>query len=65
VIRQHREVQAGLTALSEILARAYLRLAEKRRTVALSGAKKVQKPLEVCAPESPDEVGESTPEATR
>ena len=55
-----REVQGRLTAVAEILARAYLRLAEKQRHAALFGAENQQKPLEVCAPESPDDV--TTPE---
>jgi len=51
--------------LATLLARAYLRFAEKQRHVAIFDPKKVQKPLEVCAPESPDEVGESATEAKR
>ena len=53
MIRHHREVQAGLTSLAEILARGFLRLTQKRRSVALSDAENPQIPLDVWRPESP------------
>jgi len=59
VIRHHREVQPSLTAIVETLARAYLRLAEKRRIAALSDTENLQKPLEVCDPERPDVLGKA------
>ena len=50
----------GFSEIANLLARAYLRLAEKQRHGAIFDPKKVQKPLEVCAPASPD--GVTTPE---
>ena len=46
MIRHQREVQAGLTALAEILARGFLGLTQKRRSVALSDAENLQNRLD-------------------
>ena len=53
MIRQGHEVEARLTALAEILARGFLRLTQKRRSVALSDAENPQIPLDVWRSESP------------
>jgi hypothetical protein len=45
---------AALADLSTLLARAYLRLAERSRTSAVSSRFSEQIPLEVPGPESPD-----------
>ena len=53
MIRQHREVQADLTALAAILARGFLRLTENRRPIAVLSPGETQKGLDLRAEPSP------------
>jgi len=51
-------VDPGIVDIAIILARAYLRLAERSRDDAVSSVATEQIPLEVSRPESPDHVVE-------